>query len=264
MNANRYNNMIPLVSRLPQITELLTDICTGFLMILLFGPFFYAIMYTVSGVKSSTGDLLIAIFPNFLTLFKDLHLATMSPWLVLGIAFILAFISRAVANIYSIIPGMKCIESQIFGKISFLAIEKWHDISEEWGYERIVRELINKHPFHKVGEIEYAEFRAYLANPSSEMNKFKSYWDHEEFLFLRYAQFYGTFLSFFCIYLIYGIIINLWKGLCFPEFLIWMGILIFIFLVVTFLFREVIIHGIAFIQIDNFLYDHFKKLKKEF
>ena len=79
MNANRYNNMIPLVSRLPQITELLTDICTGFLMILLFGPFFYAIMYIVSGVKSSTGDLLIAIFPNFLTLFKDLHLATMSP-----------------------------------------------------------------------------------------------------------------------------------------------------------------------------------------
>lgn len=239
-----------------QLPDLITDLCTGILMIFLFGPFFYAVKYGFT--QGTYYECLIMIFPNFLALFKDLSLATVSPWLILGVALILGFVSRAVFIMYNILPFIKTIE-RLIARIAYWQIRKWHGLPPSWGYEKVVEELINRNPFYRVGETEYAKYRANLEDPRSQINKSKSYWNHEEFLFMRSSHFYGMFLTFSITYLFYGIIVSVLKGLQFPEFWLWIVIVIlFLFLTIC-LLQEVIIHGVAFIEIDRFLYSQFSR-----
>ena len=85
-----------------ELGELVTDMCSGILMIFLFGPFFYALKYTFMGATYK--EFLLSIFPRFFFLFKDLSLATVTPWLILAVALILGVVSRAVFIMYNILP----------------------------------------------------------------------------------------------------------------------------------------------------------------
>lgn len=134
---------------------------------------------------------------------------------------------------------------------------EWHKLSGDWDLKRIIEELIKKTPFHEVGKREYAEFRVNLEDPESRIKHIKPYWEYEEFLYLRSQHFYGLFLSFFLIYLAYGIFISIFKGLNFPEFGIWLGILLLVFVITILFFQEVIIHGVAFIEVNRLAYEQF-------
>lgn len=237
-----------------QFPEAIVDLCTGILMIFLLGPLFYGAKYAFT--EGSSEELLIMIFPNFWLLFKDLSLATVTPWLILGIAFILGIISRAIFTIYNIFP-LKWFERKIIAWMSFQLVKRWNGLSDNWNLQSIVDELIEKTPFHKVGESEYARFRADLEDPESSAKRFKPLWDHELFLYLRSHHFYGMFLSFLLIYLVYGSVIIALKGLHLPEFGIWLGMLLLTFIVVVLLFQEVIIHGVAFFEINRVASEQF-------
>lgn len=67
------------------------------------------------------------------------------------------------------------------------------------------------------------------------------------------------FLSFLFIYMAYGIVVITFKGLHFPEFGIWIGILFLLFIVMVLLFQEVIIHGVAYFEINKLAYEQFEQ-----
>jgi len=252
MNA-KPNNKVPVLGRL-QALEAIVDLCTGILMIFLLGPLFYGVTYAYG--EGSARELLIMVFPNFWLLFRDLSLATVTPWLILGIAFILGIISRAIFTIYNIFP-IKYLEKKVIAWTSFQLVKRWHGLSGGWTVQRIVKEFIEKTPFHRVGESDFAQFRAKLDDPTSNIKGLKPLWDHEFFLYFRSQHFYGMFLSFFLIYIIYGIGVTAVKGLVFPEFGLWLGVLFLLFILVILLFQEVIIHGVAFFQINDLAWEQF-------
>ena len=97
-----------------QFLDLLTDVCSGILMIFLFGPFFYAAHL---GWNASIGQLLFGIFPSFFGLFNDLSLAKIGPYLVLALALLIGFVSRAVLVIHNLLP-MKWLE-RILARIAY-------------------------------------------------------------------------------------------------------------------------------------------------
>ena len=252
MNA-KPNDRVSALGRI-QILELIVDLCTGILMIFLLGPLFYGAGCAFT--EGSTEGLLIMIFPNFWLLFRDLSLATVTPWLILGIAFILGIISRAIFTVYNVFP-IKWLEKKVIARMSFQLVKRWHGIAANWTHQKIIQELVEKTPFHQVGKSEYAEFRANLEDPGSKMKQLKPLWDHELFLYLRSQHFYGMFLSFFLLYIVYGIGIIVLKGLHLPEFGIWLGILFLIFIAVVLLFQEIIIHGVAFFEINGLASEQF-------
>lgn len=253
MNA-KPNGRVPALGRV-QILELIVDLCTGILMVFLLGPLFYGVGRAFT--EGSAEGLLIMIFPSFWLLFKDLSLATVTPWLILGIAFILGIISRAIFTAYNIFP-IKRLEKKVIAWVSFRLVKRWHGIAANWTLQRIIQELIEKTPFHQVGESEYAKFRANLEDPGSKAKQLKPLWDHELFLYLRSQHFYGMFLSFFLLYMVYGIGITVLKGLHLPEFGIWLGILFLVFIAVVLLFQEIIIHGVAFSEINDLACERFR------
>lgn len=247
------NDRVPALGRL-QLLEAIVDLCTGILMISLVGPLFYGVWYAF--IEGSGEGLLTMIFPNFWLLFKDLRLVTVSPWLILGIAFILGIISRAIFTVYNMFP-IKWFEKKVIARISLRLVTRWHGLSTNWNLQRIIKEFVNQTPLHKVGTSEFAKFKADLEDPGGSAKRFKPLWDHEFFLYLRSQHFYGMFVSFFLLYLVYGVLIIALKGLHFPEFAIWLGILFLAFITVVLLFQEVIIHGVAFFEIDQLAYEQF-------
>lgn len=118
MNTNKSINKVPILGGL-QFYEAIVDLCTGILMIFLFGPLFYGLEYIITG--GSTEEILVMIFQNFLRLFKDLRLDTIAPWLILSVAFILGIISRAIFIGYNLLP-IKWLEKIIIARISFCLV----------------------------------------------------------------------------------------------------------------------------------------------
>src|SRR5260370_38595626 len=84
-----------------QFLEVLTDLCSGLLMIFLFGPIFYSAHY---GLQGSSRDLLFKIFPDFFRLFTGQSLTNLGPWFVLTTALVLGFVARPVLVIRNLLP----------------------------------------------------------------------------------------------------------------------------------------------------------------
>ena len=85
----------------------------------------------------------------------------------------------------------------------------------------------------------------------------KLYWDYEMFIFLRCSHFYGMVSTF--VYLVYGSVVYPFTRSRFHvlDFGVWGGILAVTLFILIGLLQEVIIHGVAFVTIDDLLYKSF-------
>lgn len=244
---SKSGNTLPAITL--KLLEAVVDLSTGILMLFLLGPLFYGVSIAFRE-GSPSEELLVMVFPNFWRLFTGLSLATMTPWLIIAVSFVLGIISRAVFTIYNIFP-IKWLERKVIAWASFQLLMRWHGLLGNWTLEKITAELVQKTPFQHVGDRAFTEFRANLEDPEGTIKRLKPLWDHEVFLYFRSQHFYGMFLSFLLVYMIYGIGIIALTGLHFPEFGIWLGILLLLFILVVLLLQEVIIHGVAFAEIND-------------
>jgi len=235
------------------LQELFLDMATGLLMIVLYGPFVYALVIELHA--RSADDFLVSIFPEFFSVLRTTSLSSFAPWLLIILSVVLGAVSRAVFAIYSFIPAIKVIEKVLL-ICAYRHLVRFHGLPPSWTEEKISARLLARSPFQYIGTSEYADFRANLDDPNSAIGKFKPYWQHEELAFLKSMHFYGLFLNFPVVYLVYGAGVILWKGM--PSFhlmCIWGGSILLSFLLAICLLKEVIVHGIAFIQIDRYLAD---------
>lgn len=237
----------------------IVDICTGVLMLFLFGPLFYALRYDLGSSRHATfSGLVLGIFPAFVHLFKDQSLATITPWLLLGIAFVLGILSRAIFVLHNLIPGNRRLERWMV-RLSVGLVGKWHGLAKTWKWPEILDRLFVGNPFGRVGDSSYAIYRARMLDPSSDLNKSKPYWDYEMFLFLRASHFYGLLFTFVTVYFVYGLcaLLLMWSHVTLLDLLPWVGIILITVIVILGLLQEVIIHGVAFVTIDDVLYEQF-------
>lgn len=240
------------------------DICTGLLMLFLFGPLFYAFKYDLASSSHTTfGALVLGIFPAFVHLFEDLRLSTVTPWLLLGIAFILGIISRGIFILYTVLPTNRWIEKwMVRGSVKLVG--KWHGLEDKWNSGVVLSRLFTGNPFGRVGDPSYSKYRASMLDPTSELNKSKPYWDYEMFLFIRASHFYGLLFTFLSVYFLYGLsaVALMWRNISLHDILPWIGVLLIIEIVILGLLQEVIIHGVAFVTIDDLLYEYFVSASK--
>lgn len=249
---------VPMLEKLPQLTEVVVDTGIGTLIIFLFGPYLYVASRIAR--QGLDGELLISIFPDFWSLFKTIGLGT--GLMGIFLAFVVGICSRGIIVAYNFVPGIKLMEKGVI-KAALHQVKKWHGLPGRYSDDFIMKHLVKKTPFHKVGKKKYAKFRSELINPKSSLNKFKSYWDHEEFLYLRSSHLYRIFMTFFISYSIYGVLLIILNSafkcglLSAQSILIWILALGLTIILIISLFEEVIIHGVAFISIENILYEKF-------
>lgn len=249
MSSNDEKSYASLITSF-QFVDFITDLCTGVLMISLFGPLFYAAHYGFS--QGTLRQLLFRIFPDFFLSFNGLSMASIGPWLLGTLALVLGFVSRGVLVIHNLLPLSKKVE-RCLTKIACWQLKKWHGLAGGWDDVRVVKELISRNPFHEAGDPNYASYRASLEEPKSQLKPSKPYWDYEALVFIRASHIYGIFLTFSFTYLLYGIVVSVVKGLHFPESVLWISLVMLSFSVTICLLEEVIIHGVAFIAIDEVL-----------
>lgn len=251
---------IQVLSRLG-LFELVADISSGLLMMFLFGPLLFA-LGSILHVSSLNAQDLYTPFPRFASFIITGSETKISPWLVFAFALVLGYLSRAICVMYSVFTPRGF--QKIIARVSYWQIRKWHGLPAEWTYERTITEFISQNPFHRVGESTYAEYRAALDDRKNEMNNFKSYWDYEAFLFSRAHHFYGLFLSFSVLYLLYGVFVIAlqWhRGipLGYTDIVFWIVLVLLSFTVTVCLLEEVIIHGVAFRELDESLLGRFRR-----
>ena len=244
-----------------EVGEYIVDLLSGLLLLILFGPLLSAVKYVFAkSCPCDSGDPVLAVFPEALQWIADKPLSSFTPWLVLGIAAVLGTVSRSVLILYNLFPPARLLEKLI----CFIArwqVGLWHQLAPGWERKDIASRLINQSPFHRIGGKAYASDRAELLNTSGERRYQNQYWYYEMPLYLRSAHFYSLFYTFFWTYLIGGGIgygyIYFWKACPFSPlgFRTWLLILFLTLLLVIGLFEEVIIHGAAFVAIDDVLRD---------
>lgn len=244
--------------------EYVVDLLSGILLLALFGPFLYALSFLFTGSDPwRFGDPVVGIFPGALTWVARQRLDTFTPWLLLGIAAVIGTVSRSVLILYNLMFWARWME-KIISVLSLCQIRCWHQLSPEWNDRKVIAaRLINRSPFHLLGGKDYAAYRAWLLS-TGERGCEKQYWYYEMPLYLRASHFYALFYTFFWCYLIYGgltyLYIHHWARSCFYWncFGSWLLILAVIFVLLIGLFEEVILHGSAFVAIDDALSEDFR------
>ena len=245
--------------------EYVVDLLSGVLMLGLCGPFLSVMSYALPHSDPwRYGDPVIGIFPITMAWAAAQRLNSFTPWFLLGLAAVIGTVSRSVLIVYNLFPPARWLEKRI-GNISLGQIRKWHRLSPEWDDPGvIVARLIHETPFHRIGNRDYAVYRAELLNPVEHACQ-KQYWYYELPLYLRASHFYALFYTFFWSYLLYGtfaysyIYFRLRAPFYPPGFLSWLGILTLSFVLLIGLFEEVILHGAAFATIDAALYKEINK-----
>lgn len=247
------------------IAEAIVDLCSGALMLFLFGPFVYALKYFLPGANPpSYQALLVGIFPSFAQIFSGASLSSATPWMLLGLSVILAFISRGVFMLYHTIPLTGWLE-RLLAWWAWRQISRWHGFSQ-WNLKDVKRRLVDGNPFDKVGTTGYARYRAALLDPLDPLSRSGAYWDYEKFLYIRASHFFGLFLTFASLYCVYGMAVFSLGTLARIPFdgtalLLWFATLGVALAVAMGLMQEVFIHGIAFIAIDDDLFTLFAQTR---
>jgi hypothetical protein len=239
--------------------EWVVDLLSGVLLLVLFGPFVYALKYAFTGF-AGTVDLnpTISIFPEFLKWIGNQPLGTLSPWLFLGLAMVLGTASRGFLILYNFLGPARRLE-KLIARQAEKQLREWHKLGlASDGVSRTVTLLIDENPFRRIGSEDYAAFRAFLSDrkrPDAE----RDYWYYELGLYLRSAHYFSLVYTFFWLYLIYGAYYFGWfychtHHLGWHQPIPWVALLFIVLVVLVGIFEEVIIHGVAFTTIDNKLY----------
>jgi hypothetical protein len=182
--------------------------------------------------------------------------------MLLGLSVILAFISRGVFILYHMIPLTAMLEG-LLARWAWHQLNRWHGLSR-LTLAHVRQRLLLGNPFDRVGTADYASYRAALMDPAGSLGPSAAYWEYEKFLYIRASHFYGLFLTFTSFYGLYGIItfaIGSVVGMSFDiaALLLWFVVLAAALSVAMGLLQEVFIHGVAFVTIDDQLYDAFLK-----
>jgi hypothetical protein len=83
----------------------------------------------------------------------------------------------------------------------------------------------------------------------------KPYWDYEALAFIRSSHLYEIFLTFSLTYLVYGIVVFVrTRSLNFGDLGLWLALVLLFFAITICFLVEVILHGVAFVTIDDALF----------
>jgi hypothetical protein len=239
--------------------EWIVDLFAGILLLVLFGPFIYALKYAFTGFAGvADRNPAISIFPEFLKWIGSQPLGTLSPWLLLGLAMVLGTASRGFLILYNFLGPARSLE-KLIAQSAATQLQKWHKLAlTKDELSRTLTLLIDENPFRRVGSEDYAAFRAALSD-RQRTDAERDYWYYELGLYLRSAHYFGLAYTFFWLYLIYGFYYFGWfychaHHLSWHQPIPWLTLLFIALLVLVGIFEEVIIHGVAFTTIDNKLY----------
>ena len=122
--------------------------------------------------------------------------------------------------------------------------------------------IIKGNPFGRVGKEDYARYRAALLEGTGSIGSSARYWDYEGYLFIRSSHFYGLFFTFTSVYCLYGISIVFYAltfgpSIALDDVMIWLAVFAVFMVVSMGLLQEAIIHGVAFVTVDDLLYNQF-------
>lgn len=254
------NQRPPLLSYLPQMTEVVVDIGVGLLAIVLFYPLLYGAYGVIVAGKDPLGSL-VSIFPDALATFKTLGAGAV--FLALFLGFVIGVISRHFFWLVMSLLKFKCVW-RFFCRIAHCTLKREYNYSVTLDF--LEREFIDRMPFWQIGKTNYADFRSQLMKPEHELGSEKPYWDHEEFLFFQHNRAFAMFLSLFVCYFLYaaGLVFYSWgiKGRPFFEanpMLMAIVILLLILIITFVLFRGMLWHGSAFVVAERAAYCKYLK-----
>lgn len=245
----------------PLLTEFIADTGIGYLIILFLYPF--AHFLTSVPIRWNYEDL-VTVFDSSGVFLSDLS------YVSIFVAFIIGIASRE--PLWLIWSFFR--KSGIEKCVAYLAYRtlEWEVGRCFYKFEKVEKYLIDKNPFWRVGQRKYADFRANLVCKEGELQKFRGHWIHEEFMWLQFRRLYSFGLTFLFTYFVYSLFV-VYNLLGPGESLIslsvlgnayvraWIAILL-ISLFITFgFYREYVFHGIAFVTVNELLFEKFRKSK---
>jgi hypothetical protein len=240
----------------PLLTEAVADTSVGVLVIFLFAPIVYgAVNLTDSEWNADLDNVLVSVFPDSLSFVKNIG-GLGGVVLFLG-ALVLGMLSR---NLFWLIMSLSRWPRLRPIHFFFARIARW-TLEAQYGYcvplEFLRENFIEKSPFWRVGNTSYAQFRAELMKPDTTIPT--EYWKHEEFIFFLHDRAYSIFLTALIGYVLYGVAVAAYlRPWDFdPAMAYFIIVLSFGGLITFALYRGLLWHGSAFVQIDEVLYRGF-------